>query len=282
MPEIDLPPQQYASLLVAIQAAIGRRYGCLAVGGEGVPTVSRAAVAFVASGEGKYLVTAKHVLDGLWKKAALLRVLRPTRPNEPSIPDEHVVDRSALVWCSHSLDVAVLRAPATMATSSDVAWFSADRGRRQLTKLRQEWSPDVPSHLLFASGFPNFGRIAGALNPGLVAEFLGMLTLPAAIVDLKEALGGSQMAIELTHTEPILASDADPVSRAFFRVLVENPAATSVDLDGLSGGPLVLPAENGDAEIVGVISEGSIMQVEGEGPISLLRAAPIDELTFPA
>ena len=238
-------------------------------------------MAFVASGPHKYLVTAKHVLDGLWKRADLLRVLSASSPTAPSVPDGHTVDRAAVVWSSPSLDVAVLRAPEMLALSPNVSWFSADRGRRQITKLRQSWNPDAAPALMLAAGFPNFGRMVGTVRSGLAAELLGMLTLPAVIAQLKTAPDGkTQMVLELTHTDPMVAPSVDHLTKALHKILLEKSPTRSEDLGGLSGGPLVIPSADGDAEIVGVISEGSIMEVDGGGSLSMLRATPLDELVF--
>jgi len=225
----------------AIQEGLATKYGCLATVEHGRPTASRGTVAFVASGPERYLMTANHVVEGLWKRSELLYVLRAHAPSEASIPEEHAIDRSALKWSSADLDVALLRAPTSLVDAPGIGWFDSERGRDQLTRLRAKWDASAAPHLTLAAGFPNFGRLGGPLTEELSGELLGMLTLPAGIVLLGKTRDSRQMILELLHDDPILFEDAGALTRATYEVLKASPPARSEDLGGISGGPLVVP-----------------------------------------
>lgn len=286
--EIDLEPEEYAARMSQVLRKVAPKYGCLAIIGDKNRVISKGTVCFVRSGSNHLLVTAKHVVDGLFEHSDRLSLIKAISHEGPSIPKTFFVMKSALCWSSDKLDVAILRAPDDLRTDSGVEWFDLNNGKRMIGILREKWQRAGAPYLLLGVGFPNFGHLGGQLTNGQWVEVLGMLTIPAIISLLKSKPDGSSpMYLEVTATDPMPPSVKNPISQGIFNAIKDNPPSESIDMGGLSGGPLLLFDQSGYSEMVGVINQGSIMDVAEEGSsvangnakARMLVATPVDELT---
>ncbi|MBL9005283.1 MAG: hypothetical protein JNJ46_13600 [Myxococcales bacterium] len=277
--EIELGPDAYKARMLPILASMVPKYGCLAVTGEQGRILTKGTVVFVKSDSAHFLLTAKHVVDGLLALSERLEIIRAGHPSMPSFPRQTLyISRADLFWSSEQLDLAVLRAPESLCQDPNTKWFDLRHGKRLIQHIRDRWEKTKSPYQMLAIGHPNFGHLGGQLTTGQWAEILSATALPAVIVLLKPRPDGSTyMMLEMVEADPIQSENTGPLAQKVFETVKENPPSKSIDLGGISGGPLVTITISGNAEIVGIVTEGSVMEAEGSG-VKLLRATPIDEV----
>lgn len=157
-------------------------------------------------------------------------------------------------------------------------WFDLRQGKNLIQRIRDRWDKTQSPYQMLAIGHPNFGHLGGQLTTGHWAEVLTGAALPSVIVLLKPKPDGTTyMMLEMVEADPIQPENAGQLAQKVFETVKENPPSESIDLGGLSGGPLVTITASGKAELVGIVTEGSVMETEGS-TVKLLRATPIDEV----
>lgn len=277
--DIVLSPDDYAAWIQGACRAVSSKYGCFAAVRRSSPTIARGTVVFVKRGDGRFVLTAKHVVDGLFARPEKLIIIRAADPSGPSLPIEHAVERGSLVWASDDLDLALLRAPDNLIDARSVGWFDLDEGAHMVTILREWCNRGKELHGAIVFGFPNFTHMAAELIDETMAEILSPTSVPADIADLKPTCDGrSKMVLEITAAGPIPPADKSPLSRAAVDAVRANPPSESRDLGGFSGGPIIVAdISGGGTALIGIVSEGTIMN-GADFSLKMIRAIPIDEI----
>jgi hypothetical protein len=234
-------------------------------------------VTLVHSGTEKLLLTADHVVSGLEAGAFALKLLVNRGPASDQV---HEFDYSLSVrWRSKQLDVAALAPPTGLVDDPYARWFDLRVQRTMLTKLRSirdKYDNEDESLPYYIVGIPNFGR---AKFEEARIEIMGLIPLPVYISQLeRKPWSGNPSVVPQMHLE-VDAERLDPdfkpadLARAVLHErLSNNPPKDSQALGGLSGGPVVLLAGDGDF-LLGIVKEGSIIFDQKRAV-----ATPIDDL----
>ena len=256
------------------------KYGCLSIMGASGQSRGWGTAIFASHRGRKYIVTAKHVIDKLFLYSGEIDLVIGSQPIGASESLFFRVSESSLHSLSQRNDVAVLDAPDDLQRSHVPQWLDLEDGGGCMPRLRSEWSGAHHPHIIIAAGFARFTNLKGRLDSGQQVEARGAIVAAAQIKSLAPVPDGTPLSVSLMLGSPLVSiSEHDPLSplaRLALQaqeIVRSNPASQIEDLQGMSGGPLVVLTEQGE-ELVGVISRGPPTRPWDQ----VIRAAPVDEI----
>jgi len=266
-----MPADQIDSFLAPVPAFAMRHVVGIAFGNPGQRPRAVASATAVEIAGGRFLATAKHVVESEAARRDPWRLFIPRRNPRRNIPDRVVatptivqIDSSDVVWRSAENDVAILRAPADLG----VDFFSGRAGAELTTRVRRSWDRLASRDAYFAAvitGFPSFARDSAGLG------VYGLISLAASLVGASrtdDRVGAaSRFALNIGCTTVREEYLSEPQGPLFARQL-EDP--TSEPLAGLSGGPMVIVTN--EARFLGGIL------YEGRRPLESGFAVPWDSV----
>jgi hypothetical protein len=227
----------------------------IAFGAEGGPPRNVATVTAVQIAGGRFLVTARHVVDCPAAAELPWRLLVPVRDPAGRVPHRvwaapQLVGISSgdVAWKSDVNDVAIIRAPSGL----PLDFFDGEISARMTTKVRETWDDAAEQGAyrpFVTSGFPSFARTVGDHR----ADY-GLLSLAGSIVHATRPSESRSPIINLNigcrKMRPEWSSM--PEAALFVRQLESAPEP----LAGLSGAPIVLVTESA-FHLVGIFVEGT-------------------------
>jgi hypothetical protein len=240
----------------------------IAFGAEGAPPRNVATVTAVQIAAGRFLVTARHVIDDCPAAAELpWRLLVPVRDRVGRVPHRvcaapHLVgiSRGDVVWKSDVNDVAIIRAPSGL----PLDFFDGEVAARKATKVRETWDDAAEQGAyrpFVTSGFPSFARTVGDHR----ADY-GLLSLAGSIVHATKPSESRAPIMNLNIDCRKMRPEWSSMPEA--ALFVQQLAGAPEPLAGLSGAPIVLVTESA-FHVVGIF-------VEGNRELDAGRAVPWD------
>lgn len=245
-----VPSSKIDDLLRPAPPFVGERVVAIALGEPGEKPDHVATASMVSLRGGRFLVTAKHVIEteaGEPRATTLLVVRRDAagrlvdqwwaRPGRMELGSDDII------WRAPDLDVAILRAPPGL----NIPTFDGDLSVDISRKIARGWEryAELDAYVpVCVTGFPSFARELGSTR----ADY-GMVPLPGFIYGFNEAR--SRFAIHLGCNE--IRPNAFDSKLELFQHQLNDPEIEP--LGGLSGGPVVAVLENG-MFLIGVLSEG--------------------------
>src|SRR4051812_3842174 len=163
-----LDGDQLDSFLAPVPKFAMRHVVGIAFGSPGQRPVAVASATAVEIADGRFLATAKHVIDSSAARAAPWRLLVPRRDTRRNVFDRvylvpTLVPASSadVVWRSAQNDVALLKAPAEV----DVDFFPGKAAAELTSRVRRQWDRMAEKGAYYAgvvTGVPSFARDASS------------------------------------------------------------------------------------------------------------------------